>query len=99
MSELQSNTLYNAVRNSDKIMLTKDMLTKDKYSISCCCISEKWWFDHTGLPSIKTYDKNTNNCCICLDCCTWCLEFQIKRYSICVKPTNIYLCCCSIYFI
>lgn len=95
MSELQSNTLYNAVRNSDKIMLKPP---EDKYILSCCCITEKWCFEHTGLAIIKEYDKNVNNCCKCLDCCTWCLEFRAKKYSICTKQTNCYLCCCSIYF-
>lgn len=92
----ESDTLYNAVRNSDKLILTP---SEDKYFINCCCcISEKYCFDHMGIASIRDYDKNINNCCICLDCCTWCLEFRIKKMSICKKETNCYLCCCSIYF-
>lgn len=94
MSDQQSDTLYNVVRNSDKILLRP---SEDKYMISCC-ISEKWCFDHTGLSAIKEYDKNTNNCCTCLDCCTWCLEFHTKKYSICKNETICYLCCLSIYF-
>ena len=30
-------------------------------------ISDKWCFEHTGLASIREYDKNINNCCICLE--------------------------------
>ena len=91
----ESDTLYNAVKNSDKLMLRP---SEDKYFINCCCISEKWCFDHMGIASIREYDKNINHYCICLDCCTWCLEFRIKKMSICKKETNCYLCCCSIYF-
>lgn len=58
----------------------------------------KWLFRHTGIPTIKEYDNNINNCCTCLDCCTWCLEFHINKYSICKNPTICYLCCFSIYF-
>jgi hypothetical protein len=62
-------------------------------------ISDKWCFEHTGLASIREYDKNINNCCICLDCCTWCFEFRTQKKSLlCKKETNCYLCCCSIYF-
>lgn len=91
----ESDTLYNIVINSDKMLLTP---SKDKY-ILCCCISEKWCFQHTGLASIRKYDKNINNYCICLDCCTWCLEFNQKKMSICKNQTNCYLCCFVIYFI
>jgi len=83
----ESDTLYNAVRNSDKILLTP---SEDKYLIGCC-ISEKWCFDHTGIASIREYDKNINNCCICL-------EFRRQKMLICSKQTNCYLCCCVIYF-
>lgn len=95
MNETESNTLYNAVRNSDKIKL--NLPSKDKHLI-CCCISDKWFFEHTGIASISIYDENTNNCCICLDCCTWCLEFHSQKYTICKNKTICYLCCCSIYF-
>ena len=94
MSEPESSTLYNLARNSDKFLLTP---SENKYLFGCC-ISEKWCFEHTGIASIRIYDENTNNCCICLDCCTWCLEFRTKKLSICKKQTNCYLCCCSIYF-
>ena len=90
----ESDTLYNAVRNSDKLLLTP---SQDKYMLGCC-ISEKWCFNHTGIASIREYDKNINNYCICLDCCTWCLEFRRQKMSICSKQTNCYLCCCIIYF-
>jgi hypothetical protein len=94
MSDQQSDTLYNSVRNSDKILLSS---SEDKY-ILCCCISEKWCFEHTGVAIIKEYDQEVNNCFTCLDCCTWCLEFHTTKSSICKKQTNCYLCCCSIYF-
>jgi hypothetical protein len=43
--------------------------------------------------------KNINNCCTCLDFCTWCFEFRAQKISIlCKKETSCYLCCCSIYF-
>jgi hypothetical protein len=75
--------------NSDKI------IREDK----SYCVSDKWCFDHTGLASIREYDKNINNCCTCLDFCTWCFEFRTQKNSIlCKKDTNCYLCCCSIYF-
>jgi hypothetical protein len=96
MSELQSDTLYNVVENSDKSLLRPP---NDNYLICCCCITEKWCFDHTGISGNREYDDTVYNCCTCLDCCTWCLEFRIKKYSICIKQTNFYLCCCSIYFI
>jgi hypothetical protein len=92
----ESDTLYNIVRNSNNSVLVPP--SKDKYLL-CCCISEKWWFDHTSIPVINEYDKNDHNCCICLDCCTWCLEFRVKKKSICSKNINCYLCCCVIYFI
>jgi hypothetical protein len=99
MSELESNTLYNAVRNSDKMLLRPP---ENKCKITCCCFScccsEKWCIKHTGIASIKEYDKNVNNYCICLDYCSWCLEFRNKKWKMCSKETNCYLCCCSIYF-
>jgi hypothetical protein len=100
MSDLQSDTLYNAVRNSDKISLNKSNdHTNDKYLIPCCCVTDKWCFEHSGIAIPKQYSETEFNCCTCLDCCTWCLEVKIQKYSICVKQTNCYLCCCSIYFI
>ena len=41
--------------NSDKI------IREDK----SYCVSDKWCFDHTGLASIREYDKNIINCCTC----------------------------------
>jgi hypothetical protein len=71
-----------------------------KYTLNCCCISDKWCFQHTGLAGVKEYDDIANNFCICLDCCTWCLEFKTTKIScICKKNTICYLCCCSIYFV
>lgn len=88
----ESDILYNAATDSDGKLLSYN-------NCSYCCLSEKWCFQHTGLASIKRYDNNTNNCCICLDYCTWCLEFRTRKYSICERETTCYLCCCSIYFI
>ncbi len=73
--------------------------SENKYTLGCCCISNKWYFEHTGLASMKEYDNTANNYCICLDCCTWCLEFKMRICSEGKKPIICYLCCCSIYFI
>lgn len=73
---------------------------ENKYLINGCCISDKWCFQHTGLAAVKEYDDSTNNYCISLDCCTWCLEFRTTKISwICKKNTICYLCCFSIYFV
>lgn len=94
MSDIESDTLYNIVRNSDKLILKP---SENKYFI-CCCVSEKWCFEHIGVAGIKEYDTNINNYCLCLDCCSWCLEFNVKKISLCKKKTNCYICCCTIYF-
>ena len=91
----ESDTLYNIVRNSNNSVLVPP--SKDKYLL-CCCISEKWCFDHTSISVRNEYNKNDNNCCVCLDYCTWCLEFRNKKMSLCSKNMNCYLCCCVIYF-
>jgi len=96
MSNQQTETLYNPVINSNDTTPTS---SKNKYILSCSCITEKWCFEHTGIAGIKEYNDNVSNCCTCLDCCTWCLEFRTRKYSICEKQTACYLCCCSIYFI
>jgi len=86
MSEQDSDILYESTDNTS--------------SSFCCCLTDQWCFQHTGLASIKGfYDNNSDTCCICLDYCTWCLEFRTRKYSICKKQTVCYLCCCSIYFI
>ena len=87
--------LYQSSKNIDSRLLHS---TDDKHLL-CCCISYKWCFDHSGIAITKQYSDNEYNCCTCLDCCTWCLECQTKKCSICIKQTNLYLCCCSIYFI
>lgn len=89
-----SVTLYQVAINTDGTML----FSREDKTMVCCCISKKWLFEHSGFPGIKNYDKNKNNCCICLDCCTWCLEFRLSKQFNCIKDTNCYLCCCSIYF-
>jgi hypothetical protein len=94
MYDIENDKLYKTVDNSNKFILIP---SEDKYLLGCC-ISEKWCFKHTGIAAIRNYDENINNCCVYLDCCSWCLEFQITKYSICKKQTICYLCCCSIYF-
>jgi len=96
MTHQESVTLYNSIENSSGLI---SIPSEKKYIMSYCCITEKWCFQHTGVAAIREYDKNINNCCICLDCCTWCLEFQTNKYSICKNQSICYLCCCSIYFI
>ncbi len=74
-------------------------LTKISNSkMKCCCINETWCFEHSGIAGFKHYDKNKNNCCTCLDCCTWCFEFKLKKPMICMKDTNCFICCFVIYF-
>ena len=63
-----------------------------------CCISDKWLFEHSGIAWFKMYDETENNYFLCLDCCTWCLEFRCNKWSICEKGMNCYLCCCVLYF-
>jgi len=100
MNELERVTLYNTILNSRTISCSYDYDDEDDEICDCCfCLNEKWCFNHVNINGFKQYDKNTNNCCTCLDCCTWCLEFKFQNTQLCVKPTNIYLCCCVIYFI
>jgi len=96
MNECESNISYKPFTDSNDMSSNS---SQDKYTLACCCVTDKWYFDHTGLATIKEYDSTVNNCCISLDCCTWCLEFRIRKCSICEKPCICYLCCCSIYFI
>jgi hypothetical protein len=91
----ETESLYNAVTNFDNNLLAQ---SEYKYFIKCCCISEKWCFNHIGIATISEYDESINNYCTCLDCCTWCLEFRFEKMSTCKKETNCYLCCCVIYF-
>ena len=94
--ETNSNeTLYNVSINSEKKIIIP---SENKYTLGCCCITNKWCFQHTGLTALKEYDNTVNNYCICLDCCTWCLEFNINKKSMCKNETNCYICCCVIYF-
>jgi hypothetical protein len=95
MEKNSDETLYTVFSNSDSILIRP---SEDKYIIYCCCITEKWCFEHSGIALFKEYDETKNNCCICLDCCTWCLEFNLKKPSNCIKDTNCYLCCITIYF-
>jgi hypothetical protein len=63
-----------------------------------CCFSNKWWFDHSSPAGYKNYDENDCLCCACLDCCTWCLEFQQKKSKCCKNDVVCFMCCCSITF-
>jgi hypothetical protein len=89
-----SQTLYKAARDSDNIFLVPSQEKK----IMCCFISEKWCFEHSGIAGLNQYDESKNNFCKCLDCCTWCLEFNLKKPCISIKDTNCYFCCLTIYF-
>ena len=96
MNSQESDISYKPFTSSNEVSSNS---SQDKYTLGCCCVTDKWYFDHTGLASIKEYDNTVNNCCVWLDCCTWCLEFRITKSSVCEKPVICYLCCCSIYFI
>ncbi len=89
-----SVTLYQIAINNDGEML----FSREDKSMICCCISNKWLFEHSGIAGFTTYDENKNNCCTCLDCCTWCLEFKLRKPINYMKDTNCYICCFAIYF-
>ncbi len=93
MENLSNETLYQASRNSDSIVFIKPNKKK-----ICCCVTEKWCFEHSGIAGFTSYDENKNNCCTCLDCCTWCLEFKLRKPTNYMKDTNCYICCFAIYF-
>ena len=90
MENKPSETLYQAARNIDT-----RLLKPVKNKTVCCCISEKWSFEHSGIATFKQYDENS--CCTCLDCCSWCLEFRCKKIC-CFKNKICYVGCCTIYF-
>lgn len=94
MDNSYSDTAYKAARSSDIIYFAP---SEEKY-ILCCCISEKWCFEHSGIAGLNQYDESKNNYCKCLDCCSWCLEFNFKKPCKSVKDFNCYLCCLTIYF-
>lgn len=94
MEHNSNESLYQVSRKSESLLTRPS----EKKYILCCCISEKWCFEHSGIAVIKEYDENKNNCCKCLDCCTWCLEFKFKKPCNCIKDTNCFICCCTIYF-
>jgi len=91
MEHSSNETLYQASVNSDSIIFIKS--TKKKM---CCCITEQWCFEHSGIASFANYDENS--CCTCLDCCSWCLEFRCKKIC-CFKNKIFYVGCCTIYII
>jgi len=92
MESNHKEMLHKISKDSEKLVPPSE----NKYLL-CCCLSEKWCFEHTTPAIIKDYDENMNNYCICLDYCTWCLEFKLNK-KCCIKDTNCYLCCCTIYF-
>lgn len=94
MENTPSELLNQSTTNSQSMPFTN---TKRDNTI-CCCISNKWCFEHSGIAVFPNYDTNKNNCCTCLDCCSWCLEFKINKPIICIKNTNCYICCIVIYF-
>jgi hypothetical protein len=94
MENNSDETLYTICSNSDPIFRSPS----DNRYVMCCCITEKWCFEHSGIAGLKEYDETKNNCCKCLDCCTWCLEFNYKTRFNCLKDTYCYLCCLSINF-
>ena len=94
MENNSSETLYQASINYDSTVFIKP----NKIKTICCCISQKWCFEHSGIAGFKYYDENKNNCCTCLDCCSWCLEFRFKKMPIFSKEMSCYMCCCAIYF-
>jgi hypothetical protein len=94
MENSSNETLYTESISSETMSLNP---SKEKYTL-CCCISDKWCFEHSGIAGFKQYDEHKNNCCTCLDCCTWCLEFKFKKPMNCIKDTNCYICCFTIYF-
>ena len=96
MNDIERVTLYNTIQNSKTIL--SDSLDDDDFINYCFCLNEKWCFNHIGINAFKEYDNNVINCCTCLDCCTWCLEFNIRGCAICYKPLHLYLCCFTIYF-
>jgi hypothetical protein len=94
MENNSSETLYRATISSETISLNSSRENHSSY----CFNSEKWCFKHSGIAGFKYYDETAMNCFVCLDCCTWCLEFRFKRLPICSKEMNCYICCCAIYF-
>jgi len=93
MENMSNETLYQVSRNSDSIVFIKPNKKK-----MCCCVTEKWCFEHSGIAGFTSYDENKTNYCTCLDCCTWCLEFKLNKPINCMKDTNCYICCFAIYF-
>ena len=87
---MSNETLYQASR--------RPILIKQPKNKKCCCITDQWWFEHSGIAGFNNYDEDINNWCTCLDCCTWCLECKIKKPVCCIKETNCYICCFVIYF-
>ena len=56
MEHKSHETLYQAARNIDGATL----LSREDKSMICCCVSNKWWFKHSGIAGFTRYDENKN---------------------------------------
>ena len=96
MEENSNHTLESLVlSDSSKLNERKENVMNKPF---ICCFSNRWWFDHSTPAAYKIYDENDCLCCTCLDCCTWCLEFQQKKSKCCKNDVVCFMCCCSITF-
>lgn len=77
---------------------TEELLNPENNKKFWCCISYKWCFAHLGFSGNTTYDEDTCLCCRCLDCCSWCLEFNNKTNWFCRYKMVCFGCCCSIFY-
>ena len=100
MEENNNHRLKSVIlSDSSESELSKELKDENIMNKSfICCFSNRWWFEHTSPAAYKIYDENDCLCCICLDCCTWCLEFHYKKSSCCKNNVICFMCCCSITF-
>ena len=94
-----------SIQENDEIKLenvvcqtTEKLLNTENNKSFLCCISYKWCFAHLGLSGNTTYDEDTCLCCRCLDCCSWCLEFNNKTNWFCRYKMVCFGCCFSIFY-
>lgn len=73
-------------------------LLKNKKEKCICCFSSRWCFENVTPGAYKIYNENDYLCCPCLDCGSWCLEFQYKKSECCKKNIICFMCCCIISF-
>jgi len=68
----------------------------------CCCINNeamKFHFFHSAPASFNnTYFETDKTYCLCLDCCSWCLEFRSKKTCLCGERTICFAGCCLFIF-